>query len=85
MGALLAFLVGWSVGAKAGPAGFEEVVAAAKTVQQSDEFAALLSVARSHLADSLVALGRLVSGESPLPPTADLLEQVQRLTARRPR
>jgi hypothetical protein len=84
MGVLLAFLVGWSVGAKAGPSGFEDVVEAAKAVRASQEFSALLAVVRTHTADSLAALGKVVSGETPMPEAGDLLAQVQRLAARRP-
>lgn len=84
MGAFVAFLLGWAVGAKAGPSGFDEVVAAAKAVRQSEEFAALLSVTRSHVSSTLGELSRLTSGETPLPDASDLLAQVQRLTARRP-
>ncbi len=81
MGVLLAFFVGWSVGAKAGVKGFEEVSDALKAVAKSDEFAALLSVSRGHLAAALREAGKLVSGESPLPEPMDLLERVQRMTS----
>jgi hypothetical protein len=36
------------------------------------------------LSDTLRALSKLASGETPMPETGDLLAQVQRLTARRP-
>jgi hypothetical protein len=80
MGVLLAFFVGWSVGAKAGARGFEEVVDAMRTVKDSEEFAALVMVARSHAAAALQEVGKLMSGETALPESADLLERVQRLT-----
>ena len=85
MGILLAFVVGWAVGAKAGPAEFEEVVAAAKTVRDSEEFTALLAVVRQHVGSSLGALGKVVTGETPLPELSSVVEQVQRLTVRAPR
>jgi hypothetical protein len=84
MGIVLAFLVGWAVGAKAGPAGFEEVAAAARTVKDSEEFEALVALTRSHLARALSEVGKLVSGETAPPDPGDLLERVQRLTDRRP-
>lgn len=83
MGVLLAFFVGWAVGAKAGPKGFDEVGAALKTVKDSEEFEALLAIARTHLASTLHELSKLVSGETPVPEPTDLLDRVQRLT--RPR
>lgn len=48
MGALIAFLVGWTVGAKSGPEGQREVVSAAREVLASDELAALTAAVRKH-------------------------------------
>lgn len=79
MGALFAFFVGWAVGAKAGPKGYQEVLDAAKTVKESEEFGAFLAIARTHLAASLHELSTMVSGESPRPDPADLMERVTRL------
>jgi hypothetical protein len=84
MGVLVAFFVGWAVGAKAGPKGFQEVVDAARTVKDSEEFGALLSISRQHAAGALQELGKLLSGESSAPHPGDLLERVQRLTSRTP-
>lgn len=84
MGVLLAFFAGWAAGAKVGNKGYNEVVAAVKTVQQSEEFASLLVIGRSQCASALKALSKLVSGEEALPAPADLLERVQRLTGQRP-
>jgi len=72
--------VGWSVGAKAGVKGFDEVVDAMRTVKESEEFAALVMVARSHAAAAIQEVGKLMSGETALPESTDLLERVQRLT-----
>ena len=80
MGVLLAFFVGWSVGAKAGAEGFDDVIDAMRRVKDSEEFAALVMVARSHAAATLQQVGRLMSGETPMPDSTDLLERVQRLT-----
>ena len=48
MGILLAFAVGYVVGAQAGSEGYEEVVTSLKLVRDSEEFKALLSALRSH-------------------------------------
>jgi hypothetical protein len=80
MGILLAFLVGWAAGAKAGPSGFEELVTAARTVKDSEEFAALLTIGRTHLANSLQGLSKLVSGETALPQPLDQLDPVEHQT-----
>jgi hypothetical protein len=79
MGVLLAFALGWGVGARAGSAGFDEVVEALQTVRRSEELEALLAVARAHLAAALSEVGKLVSGETPVPEPVDLLARVQRL------
>jgi len=84
MGVLLAFLVGWAAGAKAGAKGFREVTEAVRTVKDSDEFAALVAITREHVASSLREMSKLVSGETSLPEPTDLLERVQRMTASRP-
>ncbi|MGB8652661.1 MAG: hypothetical protein WCD35_18585 [Mycobacteriales bacterium] len=83
MGVLLAFFVGWTAGAKAGSKGFDEVVDALKTVKESEEFAALVAIARTQLAGSLRELSKLVSGERPAPDPVDLLDRVQRLAGPR--
>ena len=80
MGVLLAFFVGWIAGAKAGAEGFREVMDAAKTVKDSEEFGALVAVARTHAAKALEEVGKLVSGETPMPEPVDLLQRVQQLT-----
>lgn len=84
MGLLMAFFVGWTVGAKAGAKGYEEVVAAVRTVRQSEEFAALVSISRTHAASTLRELSKLLSGETERPAAEDLIARVQRLTGRAP-
>lgn len=81
MGVLLAFFVGWTVGAKAGAKGFNEVVDACRTVKDSEEFEALVAITRSHAANALAEVSKLLSGETSVPAPADLLERVQRLAA----
>ncbi|HVS68443.1 MAG TPA: hypothetical protein VHE56_07825 [Mycobacteriales bacterium] len=48
MGVLIAFFVGWTIGAKSGPEGQREVVSAAREVLGSDELAALRAAVRKH-------------------------------------
>lgn len=83
MGVLLAFFVGWTVGAKAGAQGFQEVLDAVRTVKDSEEFEALVAIARSQVSGALHELSKLVSGDTPTPTPVDLLERVQRLTGAR--
>lgn len=48
MGTLFGFIVGYVLGARAGSQRFDEVVGAARAVRDSEEFKALLQVARIH-------------------------------------
>src|SRR4051812_24691275 len=80
MGVVLAFLVGWVAGAKVGAQGYREVVDAARAVAESEEFAALVEVTRTHAATALRELSKLVAGETPRPEPADLLARVQQMT-----
>lgn len=82
MGVLLSFFVGWAVGAKAGPKGYQEVVDAARTVRQSEEFTALVDISRRHLSTALHELSRMVS-TSPDAEPEDLLTRVRRMTGSR--
>lgn len=50
MEALLAFYFGWSMGARSGPQGMDELNAALVSLRDSDEFAALLVALRKHAA-----------------------------------
>jgi len=61
---LLSFLIGYFVGAKAGSDQFDEVVASARAVAESDEFHSLLQSMRAHAAATLHSLGDLLD-ESP--------------------
>lgn len=79
MGIVLAFLVGWTAGTQAGPKGYTEVVAALKSVRESEEFAALLEISRHHLSTALREVSKMISGEIAAPAPIDLLERVQRM------
>ncbi|HZU80270.1 MAG TPA: hypothetical protein VE991_10175 [Acidimicrobiales bacterium] len=63
MGVLLAFAVGYVVGARAGSERYQEVVDAASAVRDSSEFQALVAALRSHASFVLTELGqRLAPG-----------------------
>jgi hypothetical protein len=73
---LLAFAIGYVVGARAGETGWADVVDAAKALRQSDEFRALLDALRSHAAATLRALADVI-GDRVEPVTAEgLVERV---------
>lgn len=67
---LLSFLIGYFVGAKAGSDQFDEVVASARAVAESDEFHSLLLSLRAHAAATFRSLGDLLD-ETPEASTGD--------------
>jgi hypothetical protein len=48
MGVLLAFFVGWAMGARGGDQQYDDVVKAARELRDSDEFATLVGALRIH-------------------------------------
>ena len=83
MGIVLAFAVGYLVGANAGHEGYEEVIESLRAVRASDEFNGLLTALRSHASASLRQLGDLIdegSGDDASP--VRLLERVRTLMGR---
>ena len=83
MGMAVAFGVGWSLGARLGTEGFHEIADAAKAVRATEEYDALVAIARSHGADVLMRMSKLVSGEVAMPEPVDLLARVKRMTENR--
>jgi hypothetical protein len=80
MGILLAFAVGYAVGAKAGSESFDEVVEALKAVRDSDEFSSLLKALRSHAGHALRELATAVDGTGQEGgSTQDLVDRVRKL------
>ena len=68
MGLVLAFIVGYFIGARDGSEGLEEVIDAAKAVAASQEFEDLVQVLRTHAGHVLQEVGRRLdpaSGEFP--------------------
>jgi hypothetical protein len=81
MGILLAFAVGYAIGARAGSENFDEVVDSVKAVRDSEEFASLVKALRSHAGHTLRELASLVDGTA-APSTGsaqDLVERVRKL------
>jgi hypothetical protein len=78
------FTAGYTLGAKAGNRGFDEIVETGREVLNSREFQALLSAARAHAAATLKQLGDLVEGGDAAPPVVDnVLDLVKALVERR--
>lgn len=86
MPTLLAFALGYLIGARGGDKGFDDVVDALKAIRESDEMADLLVALRSHASYTLRELaGRLEPGSGAdadgfAPPT-DLVERVRRMSS----
>jgi hypothetical protein len=68
---LVDFAAGYTLGAKAGNRGFDDLLEAGREVLNSREFQALVSAARSHAAATLKQLGDLVEGGEAAPPVVD--------------
>ena len=80
MGILLAFAVGYVVGAQAGTEGYEEIVVSLKSVRDSEEFKGLLSAVRSHAGFALSEIAQRLTTESQQPgPVQDVLDRVRGL------
>ena len=78
MGMLIAFGVGYILGARAGKDGLEEVADSVRAVRNSEEFAALVSAARSYLSHALQEASALVAPEAQRPVSAaDLLDRLR--------
>lgn len=84
MGILLAFAVGWFVGARGGQRGFDDVVEAAQAVRDSEEFQALLEAGKSHVGYALKEIAAQLTGEESdeLPTVDDVLSRVRAMMGR---
>ncbi|MEO6886955.1 MAG: hypothetical protein ABI232_11835 [Jatrophihabitantaceae bacterium] len=67
MEALLAFYFGWSMGARSGAHGMEELNAALVSLRESDEFAGLVVALRSHAASIMREVAERVEGADGAP------------------
>jgi hypothetical protein len=83
MGIVLAFAVGYMVGANAGQEGYQDVVDALRAVRESEEFHGLLSAVRGHASATFRQLSVLVdeASDEQLIPTG-ILDRVRDLMDR---
>ena len=77
------FAAGWTLGAKTGNQGFDEIVATTKAILQSKEFNDFAAAMRAHAAHALHELGDLVDSGTAPAITEDLIEVVRSLVQRR--
>lgn len=77
MGILLAWAVGYVVGAKGGAQDFEDVVQAAKDLRDSDEVRQLWSVLRSHFGRILRSAADMLEEIAGPQPSGDLVDRVR--------
>lgn len=78
MGVLLAFAVGYVVGARAGDEGYQEVADAVVAVRRSAEFQGLVRAVRAHAGHVLGELGRRLSPDAADPLTVqEVLDRVR--------
>ena len=78
MGVLLAFAVGYVVGARAGTEDFRDLVDAYNAVRGSDEFTDFMQALRGHAAFALRELAAMVDGDGARPGLAQgLVERVR--------
>jgi hypothetical protein len=82
MEALLAFYFGWSMGARSGAHGMDELNAALVSLRESDEFAGLIAALRNHAAAIMREVANRVEGGDGTPMgMPDVLAKVYDLIA----
>jgi hypothetical protein len=77
MGVLLAWALGYVVGAKGGAQDFDDVVQAVKELRDSDEARQLWSVLRSHLGNVLRSAANMLEEVAGPQPAGDLVDRVR--------
>ena len=77
MGVLLAWALGYVVGAKGGAQDFDDVVQAVKELRDSDEVRQLWSVLRSHLGNVLRSAANMLEEVAGPQPAGDLVDRVR--------
>lgn len=84
MGVLLAWAMGYVVGARSGVHDFDDVVRAFKELRESDEARDLWSVVRSHLAHALRSAAEMLEEADPpgVEMANDLVERVKLMIRR---
>jgi hypothetical protein len=83
MSVFAALVVGYVVGAKTGGKDLDKLGRSLKALCETDEFADVVSAARSHLATTMRELASIVDGERGLPESGgDLVARVRNLVGR---
>lgn len=77
MGILLAWFVGYVVGAKGGTQDFDDVVKAINELRDSDEIRQLWSVLRSHFGKALRSAADMLEEVAGPQPAGDLVDRVR--------
>jgi hypothetical protein len=77
MGVLLAWAVGYVVGAKGGAQDFDDVVQAVRELRDSDEARQLWSVVRNHLGKVLRSAANMLEEVAGPQPAGDLVDRVR--------
>ena len=80
MGVLLAFAVGYALGARAGAQGLEEIVTSLKEIRESEEFAGMVNAFRSHAGHLLREAAEYVGAERQSLTMSDLVERMRSMT-----
>jgi hypothetical protein len=82
---LVAFAVGYFIGARAGSEGFDDVVNSFQAVRESDEFKGLVAALRSHASHTLLELSSIVGGDTkvPIKSVNDVVTRVRNLVGSR--
>ena len=79
----VALFVGYVIGARAGSKDLDQLVESLRALRETDEFAAVVSAARAHLARTMRELADLIDGGGRMPlDSADLVDQVRHLVGR---
>jgi hypothetical protein len=79
MGVLLAWALGYVVGAKGGAQDFDDVVQAVKELRDSDEVRQLWSVLRGHLGKVLRSTADMLEEVAGPQPAGDLVDRVRQM------
>jgi hypothetical protein len=88
MAAVVALVVGYVIGARAGSKDLDQVARSLRAVRDSEEFADLVSAVRSHAAHTLRELATMVDGEverndrGATTGSGDLVERVRHIFGR---
>ena len=79
---LLAFAIGWAVGAKGGDQGFSDVIEAARTLRRSAEFQGLVDALKQHFVATLRGLADAIGEGDEGGGVDGVMERVIKLMAR---